>query len=830
VNGRLNPLKIQCVDSTAQKSTNLNQVEQTNLETHGETIATQFDTTVANAIGNLENLENPKGSSTQSIVPSDSQPFDVQSHLHPVETRDYPSAAWRWLLTGLVLCCAVGGLASLAFVWLTSLPPRTNCDEISPISPDIDRLYCAQVAAESGELDDLMAGLRLVEAWSPDNPLYNESRRWMNEWSESVLVIARQKMAASDIEGAIELANRVPKSSPLYADAQKAIAQWRKNWQIDEAIYAKAENALKTQDWNGVSQHILELSESPYERWNTEKVNELSQRVLLEKKARQTLAQAKRTAEIGAPDNLQAALNMAKAIDAKTYTWAEAQPLFSQWGDTLLTLGFNRWRERRFDEAIAYAGAASVSSTLAAEAQHLLNLSKARQLALASGSNWKPQPKHVWNLMEAVAAARQIPADSRFYAQAQESLASWEAQLQATMQLQYAQVMAELGQRDSLQTAIAQAEQIPPNHPRRLQAQTLVAHWKQEVQRVEDQPYLLFAQQLAQSGAIDDLKLAIAEAGKVGAGRALRDQAQGLIYDWTRQIQVLEDQPLLAEAMAQAQRGNLTEAMRIAAQIPANRALYSEAQAAIADWQAELNRAELARTQIQRNEANSTNSNETYVDDLDNQAEDSDRADETPTVTKTPKIESPAVATPRPLPPVGPPQQTTRRVPELPSPFVLEEEAPLFEEEPDPQVEYDADDIPRLIRRQSERSNNPAPVVNESPAASEIFPPLEDATLFEEPPAETAPALESVPVEAEPVVEELPSNQELPSGAEASAIEPLLPSESSQPEESTPLSMESSDKEVSGIVEETYPVSMIDPENLSENEIEPIIQFSNQWN
>lgn len=445
MNGRSNPLKIQTVSSTAHQPINLSRAQQI-LAGYEEPIVTQAETTLTNAIENLE----------RESVQHHAEP--IEHPLSAVQIASHQPSTWRWLFTGLVLCCAVGGLATLAFVWLTSLPPRTSCDDISPLSPDIDRLYCAQAAAESGELDDLMAGLKLVEAWSPDNPLYNESQRWMETWSKSVLVIARQKMAASDMQAAIELANRIPNSSPLYAEAQSTIAQWQENWQIDEAIYAKAQTALKNQDWNSVSQHILELSESPYERWNTEKVNELAQRVLVEKKARQILAQAKRTAEVGTPDRLQAALKAVMAMDATTYTWAEAQPTLSQWGDTLLTVGFNRWQEKRFAEAIAYAEAAKVSSTLAAEAQHLITLSQARQLALTSGSNWKPQAKHVWNLMEAVSAAKQIPVDSRFYAQAQESLTSWEAQLQATSQLQAAKLLADLGQRDSLQNAIAQAE------------------------------------------------------------------------------------------------------------------------------------------------------------------------------------------------------------------------------------------------------------------------------------------------------------------------------------------------------------------------------------
>ncbi|MGA7932076.1 MAG: hypothetical protein WCA35_00705, partial [Kovacikia sp.] len=91
--------------------------------------------------------------------------------------------SWRWLL--LALCSAVGGITAFAFVWLTSIPAVTNCQRISPLSPDIERLSCAQEAAKSGKLPELMAGLRLVEEWTPEHPLYHQAEQWMAEWSQS---------------------------------------------------------------------------------------------------------------------------------------------------------------------------------------------------------------------------------------------------------------------------------------------------------------------------------------------------------------------------------------------------------------------------------------------------------------------------------------------------------------------------------------------------------------------------------------------------------------------------------------------------------------------
>lgn len=743
----------------------------------------------------------------------------------------------------MLTCCTLGGVTALAFLWLTSLPPRTNCDEISALSPDIDRLSCAQEAARSEEVADLMTGLKLVESWTPEHPLHNEAQRWMEEWSKSVLIIARQKMADSDLNGAIELARRIPKSSPSYADAQAAIKTWQDNWQIDQAIYARAEDALKQQDWVSVSQRILELSESPYRYWSSEKTNELSQRVLVEKKARQTLAQAKRLAQFSTPQDIKAAIDQAKQMDSTTYTWSESQPMLKQWGNTLLTIGFQRWREQQLDEAIGFAKTVAGIPALDNEAQSLLKLSQARQLAIASDTRWKATPKHIWNLMEATAAARQIPSDSRFYAQAQESLRSWDAQLKGITQLQYAQAMADMGQRDWVQNAIVQAQTLPPKHPRRLQAQTLIAHWQNEVERLEDRPYLLFARQVAQPGTIPALKAAIAEANKVQMGRALRSEAQGLIYEWTQQIQAIEDRPFLTMARIQADQGNLTEAIRVAAGIQPGRALYSEAQTAIDNWQAELNR--IATVRARREE---------QLNQLANPEKESERPDpdeipplqwdEIPAVMdKTPKSDEQAA--PPPAPDVPPSQRARRSTPSVETepnlPFVLEENTPLFEETaPSVDRNYDMDDVPRLINRGSERSESvptappPASESANEPAnepTNEVFSAPPDAQLFEAAPPtvevqpapleEAAPPVsDAPPLEAEPLVE-----QPVPATTESSSIESAPAStESALPQASALLSLDLDlpDKEISSSNEEpveTVSMNVLQPNSRSSDSL-----------
>ncbi|MEO0869657.1 MAG: hypothetical protein AAFY17_14710 [Cyanobacteria bacterium J06642_11] len=67
----------------------------------------------------------------------------------------------------------------------------------------------------------------------------------------------------------------------------------------------------------------------------------------------------------------------------------------------------------------------------------------------------------------------------------------------------------------------------------------------------------------------------------------MHGQAQSSIKEWTNQIQVAEDRPILDEAEDLAFQGRLSDAIAVAARIAPGRALYPEARNSIAVWDAE---------------------------------------------------------------------------------------------------------------------------------------------------------------------------------------------------------------------------------------------------
>lgn len=603
------------------------------------------------------------------------------------------SASWRWLLLLLTTCGLVGGLGLASLVSLLALPPATDCQKLTAISPDMERLFCAQEAARSGDLSTLLAGLDMLADWTPEHPLYNEAQRSMSDWSEAVLKVARQKASSTDLQEAVNLANRIPQSSPLYAEAQVAVTEWQQYWQRGELFYAQAQEALKVQDWIGVEAQIQQMREMGQDYWRLKRANALAQELLAEQQAQRTLSEAVSLAQTGQPGQIGAALLLASKMDAKTYAWKSLQPRVNQWSNALLGFGFEQWKLGNLDQAIAAGQRAFLDPGAAEEAQNLIKLSQARQLAMQSVTQWHTSTKDTIQLMEAIAAARQIKDGSRFYGTAQSSVKIWQRHLEDLQRLQVAQLTASLGQKDMLKLAIAQAEAITSERPRRVQAQTMIAHWTLEVQRQEDTPLLAQARQLAVPGTVPALRAAIAQAGRIAPGRALGQEAQGLIAEWNAQIQTIEDQPILARARSLARLGKLGDAIEVAQGVYEGRSLYWEAQRAISGWRADIRRAELARQRAEQ---------EAMRERLQENVPFEEKQPELPTDLEAPRNTGRRAAELTPTPAPTAPASLSN------PPYVNEAGQPVESAPPPPEV------LP---------SGEPLPPLEAAPAAEELPPP-----------------------------------------------------------------------------------------------------------
>ncbi len=507
----------------------------------------------------------------------------------------HPQGSWRWLWIALLCSTGASVTALGALLWLVHLPPTTNCEEAATVTSDRAQLYCAQTAAKSGNLEDILTSLDLVGSWTNSHPLHYEVQPLVEEWSWVALQAAERELRDNQLEAAQALITRIPGSSPVYPQAQEALARWQTEWNQGRVLLAKAEEALQQSNWAMATAQLQSLSDLENDHWRVEQVARLSRRIQQERRAVALLNQAVALATPGGSERLGQALQTASQIDPDTFTYQAAQVYRDRWSDWLLKLGLDRWYASSLEEAMALGRQAALNPNRAQVAQELIWLSRSRQLAQASLQGWRTTPDQLITLYQAMLMVNRIGDDSPYYGQAQSSLTTWRQHLKGLVTLQAAEVPGRLVHLDTLKLAIAQAQQVPPGHAHRLRAQTLIAHWQLTIERLEDRPYLVKAHRLAKDKTLAGLQAAIRVAEAVTLDRALRSEAQSWIYVWRSQIQEIEDRPILNQARRLAGQGNLFQAIAEALNVKPGRALYDEAQAAIAGWRWQIRQQELAR-------------------------------------------------------------------------------------------------------------------------------------------------------------------------------------------------------------------------------------------
>ena len=505
----------------------------------------------------------------------------------PVQPTPPPDRhPWRWSLLALMLLGILGGTGVTAVVWLVTLPPPPDCAHPDKLTLDGERLYCARESARSGELPKLIAGLDLVKHWDKEHPLQSEAQKLQEEWSAQLLRIARGKVMQSDLKGAIAIISHIPKSTKTYAAAQESLAYWNKQWKAGEAVVAKVHASMKQQKWDNAYQQMRLLDDFSQDYWRITRAGQLAQQLGAERQAWQVYNQAKKVAEDGTGAHLNQAIVLSQKVPPQTFAGADAKVQVQKWSQALLAMGISKWLHGDTTTAVTLLRLPDDIQPRP-EIADLLHFGSAYRLAGQVSSRWLPSLSQIWDMTEAIAAIQQIKPDSVFYGQSKLHQQSWQAQLQDMVQLQYATAVASLGQRSSLQLAIAQAKEVGADRPRRGQAQTLISFWGDEVERLEDQPYLSQAEAIAKSDKIPDLKAAIAVVSQIAKGRSLRGRSQDLIATWRDRIQTIEDQPMLDQAIALAGQGDLANAIDHAVTIQEGRALYAKAQGLVSDWRAQ---------------------------------------------------------------------------------------------------------------------------------------------------------------------------------------------------------------------------------------------------
>jgi hypothetical protein len=396
-----------------------------------------------------------------------------------------------------------------------------------------------KAVAYDREARDLLNGSKWVNAYAVAVKLTNLNNRYWattkyQELADMVQIAkadnskldeAQQLIKSTQIASllkAVDMSRKIDPKSFAHAEAQNIIAKAAKQ------MLNLATVKLDGNDWKGALEIANKTPESPEVK--TELQNLIN------------LAQAQSHAVNSTIAELETAISLVQSIKADSPMYQKSQKFSSAWQ---------------------------------LEVQDLAGLQHARSMA-ATGT--------VTDLQSAITAAQNIPKNNPRGKEAAQVVSEWRKQIETvedTPFVQAADTLASGNTIEGVQGAIAQLSQIRPGRALYAQSQQKIKQWTADIQRAEDTPILEQAESLASSG---DLAAAIKMAQRIGSGRAMSAQRQERVSDWQAQLQAANN---VAAAQKLAERGTpeaLLGAIQAAARVPKSSPLRAQAQSAMDNW------------------------------------------------------------------------------------------------------------------------------------------------------------------------------------------------------------------------------------------------------
>lgn len=519
------------------------------------------------------------GNNSETEVAKNGKLQRISKKLKQVQIKMPPAVqqlTGQWQFWVALATVSAGGIGTLAVTLLLTLPAQPNCSSMNLTTSASERISCAEIAANKQTVKGLLEAISLVKTLPSDHPLRDEANVLIKEWSQEILNLADKSFETGRLDEAIATAKKIPSDVPAYALVEKRIEGWRSVWAKAEGYYRAAEAQVRKENWTQAFREAVRLLYIGNKYWETTKYEEITQVIASAREDGETLTKARNLARSGGVKNLLEAIKLAQGIGSKSYIYEASKSAIVEFGRKMLDLAQARLDNQDVDGALSIVRQIPAINNLQGDVEDFTNLAQA--LALAADGT-------VASLDAAINQVQRISPNRPLYNKAQDWLLRWQQEQQDVARLDKARQLAGMGSINDLQAAIREAQQIPDNNPRSQEAKQQIATWIAQIQTVEDRPLLSRAEQVANLGDPTSLAAAVNEAAKIGRGRALYSEAQRKIGQWTGQIQRIQDQPYLDQARQLANSGNFAAAINTAQQIKPGRALSNQAVSAIQDWQ-----------------------------------------------------------------------------------------------------------------------------------------------------------------------------------------------------------------------------------------------------
>jgi hypothetical protein len=500
----------------------------------------------------------------------------------PMHTESSRQSPWwqTWQIWAIMLVLISGGIGYGATSLLLRLPKAQSCSKVFwPVASASVRLYCAQLEAEKNNVESLLYAIALVDVLPSDHPLRAEIDRNVEKWATAILEIGETKFQEGNLEAAVAIAQQIPEDVEAHNLVEAKIADWQSIWTKAEETYTEVEKQLRASNWNQALVWAVRLTNSENNYWASTKYQEAIDKINVAQEESSTLDRAYNQLRRGGLNNWFEAITRAQAIKPESYAYQEAQDLIAEGKEQILKHIQNLINNQQWQELL------QATNRLPSGLQLQDQVMDWNILARAGSS---ADIGTVYGLEDAIVEAEKLPANSPYYDKAQSLIGRWQLEIEDVKILSQARQLAQGGGVDRLNAAIAAASKVPSTNPRYREAQQTITDWRREIQIIEDRPILERAKQIAFGNDINAWQRAIAEANLIASSSPLYQEAQELASTWKANIERVEDRPFLEQAVDLASMRNYEAAIEVAQKIRPGRALYPDAQEKISSWRQEI--------------------------------------------------------------------------------------------------------------------------------------------------------------------------------------------------------------------------------------------------
>ncbi len=485
-----------------------------------------------------------------------------------------------WQVWGLIVVILSGGIGYAATSMLLKLPKTQSCSKVFwPVASASVRLYCAQTYAEDKSVKGLLEAIDLVAVLPENHPLRPEINRNIERWATSILQVGEQQFQQGELQQAIATAQQIPETVEAHKLVKDKINNWQSIWSEGEKTFAEVEKRLRAAEWNEAFSSAVSLTDNQNQYWATTKYQESIDNINIAQEENARLVKAKDRLTNGNVDDLLVAIEKAKAIKKDSYAYERAQKIITQAKAKLVANIEGLIEKQKWSQLLQTTNRIPYSLGMS---------DRVKEWNILAGAGTSADLDTVYGIEDAISEAKKLKPEAEYYELAQKLIERWELEIGDVKHLSAARELARVGTIANLNKAIAEVSKIPSSNPRYPEARQEMLTWRREVQIIEDRPILNRARQLAFGNNIDAWRRAIAEANLITSNSPLYGEAQNYVSDWRANIERIEDRPILDEAIAFANERNYAAAVEQAGKIRPKTALYREAQAKINIWRQEI--------------------------------------------------------------------------------------------------------------------------------------------------------------------------------------------------------------------------------------------------